>query len=305
MGFSKTIYSLIGVLVAVIMIATVAMPAITSASTTTTTTTVTELQDVEVSNPIYYKPYSSIVKVLNPDENTVHIQQYVDGLEWTGYTIYGNFTNIPIIVSDTMVCNLYKKEGSCFLTICGFNNSDNLYGNDRLIGGTSEYRFELNSNGIRFSYSDIETGNGSSQTYKMPTWNYFISIPEYGGDYVASTSQEVVTIGSLNEIVAGASRWKSPNTPSFAYVYDGEQTQYGDYALGISSVQTDAGVEVSLKASYDDTEVLVLVPTTIEVEVTQTITVQTEYGPLLNVVLLMLFIVPVTAVAAMLYTRRD
>ena len=74
MGFSKTIYSLIGVLVAVIMIATVAMPAITSASTTTTTTTTTEIQDVEVSDPIYYKPYSRIVKVV-ADGNIPSIQQ--------------------------------------------------------------------------------------------------------------------------------------------------------------------------------------------------------------------------------------
>lgn len=299
MSFSKTIYSLVGVLVAVIMIATVAMPAITSASTTTTTTTTTEVQDVEVSDPIYYKPYSSMVKLSAPDENTVFIQQYVDGLEWTGYTIYGNFTNIPIIVSDTLVCNLYRDGGSCFLTVCGFDSSGNLAGNDIRIGTSSVYSFEIDSDGI-----DVSSQHSGTH-YKTPTWNYFISIPEYGGDYVASTSQEVVTLGSLNEIVAGASRWKSPNTISFAYIYDGEQTQYGDYALGISSVQTDAGVEVSLKASYDDTEVLVLVPTTIEVEVTQTITVQTEYGPILNVVLLMLLIVPVTAVAAMLYSRRD
>lgn len=298
MSLSKTIYSLVGVLVAVIMIATVAMPAITSASTTTTTTTTTEIQDVEVSDPIYYKPYFSMVKVSSPDENTVHIKQYVDGLEWTGYTIYGNnFTNIPIIVSDTVVCSIYKKEGSCFITYCGINIFDTPQGIETRMG-TLEHSFELNSNGIT-----ISNPSGSS-SYKTPTWNYFISIPEYGGDYVASTSQEVVALGSLNEIVAGASRWKS-NTISFAYVYNGEQTQYGDYSLVINSVQTDAGVDVSLKASYGDTDVLILVPTTTEVNVTQTITVQTEYGPILNVVLLMLLIVPVAAVAAMLYTRRD
>ena len=152
-----------------------------------------------------------------------------------------------------------------------------------------------------------DTGNTTSGTnYSLPTWNYFVSIPEYGGDYVTSTSQEVVTLGSLNEIVAGSARYLSTLVANFAYIYNGEQTQYGDSALGINSVQTDAGnVDVSLKASYGDTEVLVLVPTTTEVNVIQTITVQTEYGPLLNVVLLMLLIVPVTAVAAMLYARRD
>ena len=302
MGFSKTIYSLIGVLVAVIMIATVAMPAITSASTTTTTTTTTEIQDVEVSDPIYYKPYSRIVKVV-ADGNIPSIQQYY-GSGWTGYTLDGDFTNIPIFVSDTAVCILHKDENGCHVSVSGMTDSGP-YSLKHTIGvDVLSFTFEITSTSLKVKY---DTGNTTSGTnYSLPTWNYFVSIPEYGGDYVTSTSQEVVTLGSLNEIVAGSARYLSTLVANFAYIYNGEQTQYGDSALGINSVQTDAGnVDVSLKASYGDTEVLVLVPTTTEVNVIQTITVQTEYGPLLNVVLLMLLIVPVTAVAAMLYARRD
>lgn len=302
MGFSKTIYSLVGVLVAVIIIATVAMPAITSASTTTTTTTTTEIQDVEVSNPIYYKPYFSRVELICSIENVISIQQYYNN-ELTGYTLDGYFT-IPIMVSDTVVAILHKDESSCYLSVSG--------------GGESSFRSEKFGliEGFKVSFYTLidrfqiilDTGNNSvGPSYEMPTWNYIVSIPEYGiGDYVTSISQDAVTLGSLNEIVAGSARYVDTNAGNFAYIRNGEQTQYGDYALTINSVQTDAGnVDVSLKASYGDTDVQILVPTTTEVNVIQTLTVQTEYGPILNVVLLMLFIVPVTAVAAMLYTRRD
>lgn len=302
MGFSKTIYSLIGVLVAVIMIATVAMPAITSASTTTTTTTTTEIQDVEVSDPIYYKSYSSIVQVVLTDENP-SIQQYY-GSGWTGYTLDDDFTSIPIFVSDTAVCILHKDENGCYVSISGIK-ADSVFTSLKYTLGVDVTlcKFEVNSTSLYVQYKTGTIGGGTN--FALPTWNYFVSIPEYGGDYVTSTSQEVVTLGSLNEIVAGSARYLSPGSADFAYIHNGEQTKYGDYALEIDSVQTDAGVDVSLKASYGDTEVLILVPTTTEVSVTQTIIVQTEYGPILNVVLLMLLIVPVTAVAAMLYSRRD
>lgn len=300
MGFSKTIYSLIGVLVAVIMIATVAMPAITSASTTTTTTTTTETQDVEVSDPIYYKPYGEIKVVF--DGNNPSIQQYYGG--WTGYTLDGDFTSIPLLISDTVVCILYKDERGCHVLVSGIKADS--------VPISTEYTLDQNLYcTITVLYAGITVGYksggmGGSTNYAVSTWNYLASIPENGGDYVASLSQETVTLGSLNEIVAGSAYYASLGTASYAYIYNGEQTHNGDNELVINSVQTDAGnVDVSLEASYGDTEVLVLVPTTTEVNVIQTITVQTEYGPILNVVLLMLLIVPVTAVAAMLYTRRD
>lgn len=305
MGFSKTIYSLVGVLVAVIMIATVAMPAITSASTTTTTTTTTEIQDIEVSDPIYYKPYISKVQV-EYSENVLSIQQYYNSV-WTGYTLEGDFTSIPILVSDTVVSILYKDENKCYITTTGINPDNNKF---------ASLEFEIySSNRCTFEFTDYVKvmneskygGSSSGRSFTLPTWNYIVSIPEYGkGDYVTSTSQDTVTLGSLNEIVAGFASYTNMNDGDFAYIYNGEQTHNKDNELVINSVQTDAGnVDISLKASYGDTDVLILVPTTTEVNVMQTITVQSEYGPLLNVVLLMLLIVPVTAVAAMLYTRRD
>lgn len=302
MGFSKTIYSIIGVLVAIIMIATVAMPAIENASTTTTTTTTTEIQDIEVSDPIYYKPYSSIVRVIYSDENVPVIQQYYDSA-WTGYTLDSDFTNIPIFVSDKAVYILSQIDNRYYMRSSGFAVAvEALSTSHELTEGIS-FEFEF-IDGV-FQCKRYYTGGIALSEYIMPTWNYIVSIPEYGGDYVTSVSQDVVTLKSLNEIVAGSARMLDQDGLNFAYIYDGEQTQYGDFALTINSVQTDAGVDVSLKASYGDTEVLILVPTTTEITVTQTITVQSEYGPILNVVLLMLLIVPVTAVAAMLYTRRD
>lgn len=304
MGFSKTIYSLIGVLVAVIMIATVAMPAITSASTTTTTTTTTETQDVEVSDPIYYKPYFSKVQV-EYSQNVLSIQQYYNSV-WTGYTLEGDFTSIPILVSDTVVSILYKDENKCYITTTGVSPSDGYFKSLEFeIYGSNRCTFEFTS--TVDVLNELKYGGGSSgRSFTLPTWNYIVSIPEYGkGDYVTSTSQDTVTLGSLNEIVAGFASYTN-NDSDFAYIYNGEQTHNRDNELVINSVQTDAGnVDVSLKASYGDADVLVLVPTTTEINVIQTITVQTEYGPILNVVLLMLLIVPVTAVAAMLYTRRD
>lgn len=304
MSFSKTIYSLIGVFVAVIMIATVAMPAITSASTTTTTTTTTEIQDVEVSDPIYYKPYFKEIRLIYPDENTISIQYFY--YEWIGYSIHVGSTSIPIVISDTVVCIVYKDENGCYLSVSGIGSTSQHISEIHTLSSSTQYLFKYGNYGFSVSTQPIDGGSAFGTNFAYPTWNYLISFPEYGGDYITSTSQEAVTLGSLNEIVAGSARYLSSGVANFAYIRNGEQTQYGDQALELDSVQTDAGnVDVSLRASYGDTEVLVLVPTTTEVNVMQTITVQTEYGPILNVVLLMLFIVPVTAVAAMLYTRRD
>lgn len=304
MGFSKTIYSIIGVLVAVIMIATVAMPAITSASTTTTTTTTTEIQDVNVSDPIYYEEAGRrYIQVQYSQEGVISISQNYGVV---GYTISGDFVSIPLMISDTIVSILYKDGNTCYISSCGYD----IDGDDFIthqVTLDAAHKFEIQAVGPYVQIAYIETDVGTTNyTFGMPSWHYIMSIPQNGGTYVTSLSQETVTLGSLNEVIAGSSYYVGYNSGDFAYIRNGEQTQYGDYALTINSVQTDAGnVDVSLKASYGDTEVLILVPTTTEVNVIQTITVQSEYGPILNVVLLMLLIVPVTAVAAMLYTRRD
>jgi hypothetical protein len=308
MDFSKTIYSLVGVLVAVIMIATVAMPAITSASTTIITSTTTETHDVEVSDPIYYRPYFDTLSihfngnfpVINYDSST------------NGYVLDDDFTSIPLAISETMVCILYKNGSAYSAVATGLDR----YGNTEMVSAT----FDLDTNHfLRFAFTAnnsfdavFYTAGSNSVESKIqciePTWSYLLTSPDYGrvydGSYITSASQEVVSLGSLDEVIAG-SAFNSGSNMGFAFFHDGNQTQYGDYALDINSVQTNSGVEVSLRAAYNGADVLILVPTVTEVTIIETTTVPSEYAPILNVVLLILLIVPVTAVAAMLYFRRD
>ena len=304
MDLQKTLYPLLGVLVSIIIIATVAMPTITSASTTTTTTTTTEIQDIEVSDPIYYKDAYSTVWVNYSQGGIPSIEQYYNNA-FTGYTFSGDFVSIPIIISDTVVSILYKDGNNCYVCSSGYG-IDGSFRSDRItLDSSHTIQITVSASNMEVRRMEVGSPAGTGTSFKSPNWHYLVSIPENGGNYVTSTTQETVTLGSLNEIISGSAYYSGSSVLSFAFFHNGEQTHYGDYMLEFNSIQTDAGVDVSLKASYGNTEVLVLVPTTTEVTVTQTITVQTEYGPILNVVLLMLFIVPVTAVAAMLYTRRD
>lgn len=298
MGFSKTIYSLIGVFVAVIMIATVAMPAITSASTTTTTTTTTEVQDVEVSNPIYYSDVVSTQYVMYYDATSFEINFQHGGTWKSVYINDQSGRSIPVWISDTLVIEVYYSiaDGYYKVCTCGVDLNNNVI--------KKEYSLAQKGNKINTQVSttqvDLDIG-GSSRAMKLPSWCWRIYSE---GSYVSSITQESVVLGSLTDAIVGFVDYTGgTSNTDWATYYDGVSTGANEFIF--NSTQTDQGLVLSLDATYNGMETLIIVPTQTEIEVVTVVTVQSEYGPILNVVLLMLLIVPVTAVAAMLYARRD
>lgn len=284
MDLPKTTYALIGVMVSILIIATVAVPVVT--------------------NPMGEPPreYSNIAEGTTPQywadnlDGVTSFKMTVSGYKNVTYTIDGtsytkemlNTNGYPFFVSSEYIVT-YGTESKFYITHPGdiLNTSSNSYAS-----------FELkNENGVW----KVRLGSNPWTTSNM-TW---LAYPNDNGDLVKFSMSYVDTtvffVESLDDFigVSGAT------TTQAAVTYESGQTIPSGVRLTIDSEEVADGYEVSgVKFIRDGSQsnesfLLLLVPAVVIVGE------QSTHSDLLGAILLVLFIVPVMMAVQIIAGRRD